>query len=138
MYKQKIPDLDINELRQFGLILSGLIILLFGFYIPWLWSWKLLPNYYMIFGGLCIALWSVLNTKSIIRLYRLWMRISLIIGKIVNFFVLFFIFFLIITPMGKVRKLYGYDPMLKSFEPNSNSYRIKSRITDRQSIERPF
>jgi hypothetical protein len=138
MFKQVIPDLDANQLRQFGLILGGLLIFVIGIYMPWLWSWKLFPNYYCIFSGSCIALWSILNPSSIRGLYQLWMRISLSIGEIVNFFILFLIFFLIITPMGLVRKLFGYDPMLKNFEPNTNSYRIKSRITARESIERPY
>lgn len=138
MIHQKIPDLDYNGLRQFGLILGGIIIGVFGFLLPWKWHWNALPNWYFIGVGGVIVASALINAGSMRGLYRTWMRVVMPIGNIVNGVILAIVFFLIITPMGLVHRLMGKDPMRRSLNSSASSYRIKSKVAARDHMERMY
>jgi len=138
MFKQNIPDLDTNDLSQFCLILAGLLVFLFGLFLPWRFNWNMMPNYYFIGVGFCIFIWTFVNVNSMAGLYKGWMRVSLTIGVFVNLTILSIIFFLLIMPIGIIRKFFVKDPLFLNFDPDIKSYRIKSNITNKESIERPY
>ena len=63
MSQQEIPELDPKGLRQFGLILGGILAVVFGLLLPWKWEWNALPNWYWIGGGAVIAAWALLDAR---------------------------------------------------------------------------
>lgn len=138
MLHQKIPDLDYNGLRQFGLILGGILVGVFGFLLPWKWQWNALPNWYCIGGGVVIVAWALIDASSMRGLYRTWMRVVMPIGSIVNAVILAIVFFLLITPMGLVHRMMGKDPMRRSLHSSASSYRIKSKVAARDHMERMY
>ena len=40
MSQHKIPELDSAGLRQFGLMLGGILAVVFGIILPWTWEWE--------------------------------------------------------------------------------------------------
>lgn len=138
MFHHEIPELDTKGLRQFGLILGGVLAAIFGLLLPWRWHWLDLPNWYWIASGALVVLWALLAPGSLRTLYRGWMHVALIIGAIVNAFVLAIVFFLLITPMGFVGKLMGKDPMRRRLDPALKSYRVESKIPNSQHMERIY
>jgi len=47
------------------------------------------------------------------------------IGMTVSFLILAFVFYLVITPIGIIIKILGYDPLKRKFDPNVKSFWIE-------------
>jgi hypothetical protein len=130
------PKPGIRELRQFGLLMGGLLMLFFGLLIPWLWSFSY-PQWPWIVGGVFIV-WGLTLPRSLGPVYRLWMWIGGIFGWINTRILLGFVFYFIVLPTGLLVRLFGKDPMARSFDPNAASYRVKSTPPARENMEKPF
>jgi hypothetical protein len=133
-----IPQLSEKELQKFGLILSGLLTLVFGMLLPYLWGLKLLPNYYWIVAGILVAIWALVAPSSMRGFYNAWMRVSMVIGHIVNTIILALVYFVVIVPMGLVMQMLGKDPMHRKWDKTINTYRKKSTVRQKNHFERPF
>ena len=66
--------------------------------------------------------------------YRAWMALALVLGHLVTMVLLTVVYFLLITPLGLLMRLFGRDPMRRSFKPPGESYWIARR--DDQAPER--
>ncbi|MEZ6319358.1 MAG: SxtJ family membrane protein [Phycisphaerales bacterium] len=56
------------------------------------------------------------------RVYRVWMDASAPIGWTVSTVLLGVVYFVVITPMGVVMRVFGYDPMARGFDGGRASY----------------
>jgi hypothetical protein len=54
--------------------------------------------------------------------YILWMALAWPIGWTVSHLLLLSVYYLVLTPIGLLMKLFGYDPMQREFDPSANSY----------------
>jgi len=138
MSHNEIPDLDTKGLRQFGLILGGILIVLFGFILPWSRDWGGFPNDLWIVTGSLVLIWALIAPGSMRGLYRGWMRIAMVIGNVVNRIILAIVYFIVIAPMGFVMRIMGKDPMRRKWDKNVSSYRVMSKFRDRNHVERPY
>jgi fumarate reductase subunit D len=117
--------LDINwkpnrrELRQFGLIWLGFFALI-GVYCLWA---KDSPRAAQVFwvivaaGGLGI-MWPALLRP----VYLMWMALALPIGWTVSHLLLAAIYYLVMTPIGLLMRLFHYDPMQRRIDREAESY----------------
>jgi len=138
MLHNEIPELDSKGLRQFGLILGGILIVLFGFLLPWSREWDGFPNYLWIMAGTLVVAWALIAPGSMRGLYRGWMRISMMIGNVMNRVILAIVYFIVITPMGVVMRLMDKDPMRRKLDKSVASYRVLSKVRHRNHVERPY
>ncbi|HLO51114.1 MAG TPA: SxtJ family membrane protein [Kamptonema sp.] len=136
MSNHEIRKLDDKGLREFGLLIGGLIAVLFGLLIPWLrhhptpwWPWIIAG----VMGGLGLAAPRTLNP-----VYHAWMRFGLILNAIETPIVLGIVFYLIVMPMGMIKRLFGEDPMQRKLEGDRETYRVPSKVRTTVSMERPF
>lgn len=136
--QNEIPELDTKGLQQFGFILGGIFILGFGLFLPWMWGWKSLPNYLWVSLGGGIVIWALLLPNSLRSLYVNWMRVAMVIGHVVNSVILALVFFMVITPMALMMKVLGKDPMSRKLDKNIKSYRVNSKILNKNHFERPY
>ncbi len=58
-------------------------------------------------------------------LNRLWMKLGLLLGRIVNPIVMGLVFFLFVTPMALVMRLAGREFLALRFEPSKASYWVR-------------
>jgi hypothetical protein len=56
---------------------------------------------------------------------RLWMRLGLLLGRVVNPIVTALLFYLVITPIAFLLRLAGNDPMRLRRDPQSSTYWIE-------------
>jgi len=138
MLHNEIPELDTAGLKQFGLMLGGILIVLFGFILPWSRGWESSPNYYWVVIGILALIWAVLAPDSMRGLYNGWMKAANVISKVMNTVILAIVFFMVITPMGMIMRLAGKDPMRRAMDKNMTSYRVSSKIAAKNHIERPY
>jgi predicted membrane metal-binding protein len=130
-----IPELDRKGLREFGLVTGAIVAGLFGLFFPWLLerSWPLWP--WAIFG--LLAAWGLLAPLSLRPLYRVWMRFGLLLSKITTPIIMGLVFFVLITPMGLIRRLAGRDSMARGFD-DSQTYRVASKKPAPDNLEKPY
>lgn len=132
----KIPELDRKGLRAFGLTTGAAVVGIFGLFFPWLleldwpvWPWVIAALFWSL--ALIHPLW-------LRRVYRAWMRFGLLASRVMTPLVLGIVFFVMISPVALVRRIRGNDPMQRAFDPNQKSYRVQSRKSPREKLERPF
>lgn len=136
MQVHDIPELDRNGLRRFGLTTGGLVVLIFGVLLPWLFAVDV-PRWPFGVGGV-LAVWAVVAPSSLKSFYRVWMRFGFLMAAVMNPLVLGLVFVFVMTPVGIVMRLSGKDPLLRRWDPSRGSYRQASRRRDPKSMERPF
>lgn len=132
-----IPELDRHGLRKFAFTTGGIVAILFGILLPWLfdfdfprWPWIVL---------LVLAAWGAILPASLKPVYYWWMRFGLLLNKITTPIVMGVVFFLVLVPTAMfMRYVLRRDPMKRSFEPNLESYRIHSPQSDPDNLTRPF
>jgi hypothetical protein len=107
--------------RSFGWTFSG-IFLAVGVYGLWrggaVLSWLLV-------AAVVMAAVTVTRAAWLTPLNRAWMRLGLLLGRVVNPLVLGLIFFGVFTPVGLVMRMWGRDAMARRFEPNLETYWVK-------------
>ena len=120
-------------------------------------NWKPSPRELKQFAGiwfplacavLCFALASIGAVLSIVaflfppfaqRLFVVWMTAVFPIGWTISHLLIGVIFFLLITPMGLVMRLFGRDTMGRKFEPQRESYWVPHQAPpDKQRYFRQY
>lgn len=133
---EAIVKLDKKGLRDFGLIFGLMIGLVFGILGPLLWR-HALPLWPWILAVI-FWVWALLAPQTLNPVYQVWMRIALVLGWINTRLILGIIFYLMLTPMGIIRRTMGSDPMRREWKRHVESYSIPSPVRTRESMERPF
>ncbi|MBI5056299.1 MAG: hypothetical protein HZB61_06780 [Nitrospirae bacterium] len=105
-----------KDLRNFGLTVGTVLLLLGG--VLW-WRGR---TFYPYFIGIGAALvFTGLMVPSVLRPFqKAWMTIAVVIGWFMTRAILCFLFFLVVTPLGIISRLFGKDFLNKKFSPNSN------------------
>ena len=124
-----------GELRKFGLITGGMLILFFDILIPWIWGFAM-PLWPLVVAGVLAAM-ALIYPRSLGPVYTVWMRFADVLGWINTRIILGVIFFLIFFPFGMLMRLFN-DPMRRKMDPSADSYRITSNPTKPENMERPF
>ena len=127
-----------RELNQFGFIWLGFLALFgviayFKFGSPlaarWLWvaavvvpiaGWLVSAFMRMVFLGMSYLAWPI--------------------GFVVSHVVLAVVYYLVLTPIGLLTRLFGYDSMKKTFDPDAESYWIdrSAEVVDPKQYFRQF
>lgn len=129
-------NLTARDLRNFALIMGGMIVLMFGLVIPWLWS-SGFPTWPWIVAAI-LGLCGLIMPKTLGPLHGIWMKLGAVLGWINNRLILGFIFYLFVLPIGILMRLVGRDPMARRFEPTATTYRIERTPPSSNSMEKPF
>lgn len=125
-----------QDLKKFGLVMAGVISLLFGLIIPFIansaypvWPWTIAAVFLIV---------SLTHPKLLRSVYKIWMKIGHILGFINTRIILAVLFFGLLTPIGLVLRLLGKDPLLKKIEPDLITYRVPCKSIEPSEFERPF
>jgi O-antigen/teichoic acid export membrane protein len=110
-----------KQLRSFGLTVGGI----FAFIALWPIVVRAAdPRWWALLLALCLVLPAVIFPQILIWPYRAWMALGFVLGWINTRIILGILFFLIVTPIGVVRRWLGKDPMGRKLRPDLDSYRI--------------
>jgi hypothetical protein len=111
-----------SELRKFGFIVGGIFALI-GLW-PFLVRGGGLRLWALVLACLLIAP-AVVFPNILGPAHRGWMKLGHVLGWVNTRVIMAVIFFFVVTPMGWIMRLMGKDPMLRRFESNSETYRVK-------------
>ena len=80
--------------------------------------WSLIISFLFLFLGL-------FNSKILTPLNKLWFRFGLFLGKIISPIIMGLIFFLVVTPIGLLMRLFGKDILNLKLNKKKTSYWIE-------------
>jgi hypothetical protein len=135
----QLADESPAALRRFG-VQTGLVFgALFGVVLPWLFAdapvhWPIWP---WVIGGTLVLL-GAFQPLWLLPIRAGWFRLGLVLGAINAHLILGILYFLIITPIGLVMRLFGKDPLGLRKDASRTSYRHPAPPRPRDHVERPF
>jgi hypothetical protein len=127
--------IEIKELRNFGLIVGG-IFLVIGLW-PLVWRGENMRLWAMGVGGLLVPL-GLLAPTLLAPLFKVWMKVGHVLGWINTRIILGVLFYGLITPMGLVMRLFGWDAMRRALVRDVESYRVVRQPRPRSHMTRQF
>ena len=125
-----------KELRDFGLIMAGMLTLMFGFVLPWLFGYSI--PYWPFIAAFGFAVVALLKPLLLGPVNRVWLKISDVLGWVNTRLVMGFIFFLLIVPIGLIMRLFTKDPLNNQWSDTLKSYRIVTKVRNKEHLEKPF
>ena len=131
-----IPELDRKGLRNFAWMFSMVVAGLFGLILPWLLDLDLPSSPWII--AIVFFAWGLVAPNTLRPFYRLWMRFGFVMNFFVTRIVLGVVFFIGLLPYGLVFRLRGKDPMHRTWDHNSHSYRVPSHKPGSTHMEKPY
>jgi Saxitoxin biosynthesis operon protein SxtJ len=117
--KQKTSKSSFRVEREFGLIVGGMLILIGSW---WLYrgSWVTVAKGFLGTGSMLVIL-GLLLPRALVYPNRAWMALARILSLVTTPIILAIIFYLIVLPIGFIKRLSGWDP-LRRRAPSAESY----------------
>ena len=134
--RDTINEPTVKDLRSFGLIMAGMIGLIFGLILPWrlqyavpLWPWMVLA----------VLAFAALFIPTILHLpYKIWMRFGLVLNAIMSRLILGIVYYLAVVPTGILFRIQKKDPMCRKFDEDIDTYRIQPSPANPDQMRKPF
>ena len=95
--------------KEFGLIVGGVFVLLGSW---WVYRGKFLSAAYVLMvAGAALVLFGVLAPRLLVIPRKLWMKLAEAMAYVSSRIILAIVFFLVLTPIGIVKRAMGWDPL---------------------------
>ncbi len=111
-----MDDIKISSNRSFGIVFF-VVFLLIALY-------PLINNHELRLWSLVVSLifliLGLLNSKILAPLNKLWFKFGIFIGKIIAPLIMGIIFFLVVTPIGFLMRLFGQDVLNLKYNKNKS------------------
>ena len=123
--------------REFGLIVGGVLVLMGAW---WQYRGKF-PGVsdVTLSVGCVLLLLSGLFPRALFWPNRVWMALAEVLSFVTTRIILAFVFFGIVTPIGCVKRLFGWDPLHRRAGPSDSYWRPYSeRQRDPRHYEKMF
>ncbi len=114
-----------KKLREFGLVFSLFFPLLIGFIIPKIYG----HNYreWALWVGLIFLILGLTSPKTLYLPYQLWIKLGNTLGYINSKVIFGIIFYLLVTPIGLIMRIFKYDPLKLKFNIKNKSYKVYNK-----------
>ena len=129
------PD-DRSDLRQYGLGLALLVVLVFWAVLPWLGD-RPRPGWPLAVAGVLAAL-ALAWPRAVYPVYRALLPVARVLGTVNTWLLLGAVFFGILLPVGWVLRRAGRLQYQVGFDPGAASYRIEVDPKRPVRLEEPF
>jgi hypothetical protein len=136
MWNDEASELDAKGLRRFAFTIGGTVALLFGVALPWLFG-RTRPVWPWVVAGV-FAAWPFVLPAALRNFHRVWMWLGLKLSKVTTPIVLGVLFFLVILPVGIVRRHVRGDGLSRELDRSATSYKIASKKAAKDNLERPY
>ena len=117
--------IKISSNRSFGLV----FFIVFAIYSFWpvmyqdsIRIWSLIISLLFLFLGL-------INSKVLAPLNRLWAKFGILLGSFIAPVIMGFVFFIVVTPIGILMKIFNKDLLNKKYSKEKETYWIKCSKT---------
>jgi hypothetical protein len=114
-------DVEGSSDRSFGVVFAVVFLVIAGW--P-LWHGEAL-RWWAAGVAAVFALTAMVRPALLAGLNRQWMKLGVLLGKVVSPIALGLLFYGVITPLGVVLRLAGKDPLRLKFDRGADSYWIR-------------
>ncbi|NKC01525.1 MAG: sxtJ [Pseudomonadales bacterium] len=129
-------ELSKKHLREFGLVTSAMVVVLFGLLLPWLFGLNF-PTWPWLFAATMSSL-ALLAPSSLGGVYRVWMRFGLLMSKVTTPIIMGLVFLVAILPAALIMKIIGRDALRKDLDPNATTYKEASEDLPKERLQDPY
>jgi hypothetical protein len=124
-----------QQLRSFGFTVGGIFAAI-GF-------WPLLfgtgeVRWWALAISVCLLIPGALFPRSLFWIYKGWMALGHVLGQINTRIILGLVFYLVVTPIGIIRRLLGKDPMGRRLRADLDSYRTIKKPRPPSHLRRQY
>ena len=133
MAEAVIKKKSLRAEREFGLIVGGVLVLVSGW---WVYRGKFptLSHVTLPIGGLLVLL-GLIFPRALYWPNKAWMTLAEGLSFVTTRTILAFVFFVIVTPIGFIKRLFGWDPLHRRAAASESYWRPYS---DRQKDPRHY
>ena len=125
-----------KEVRQFGVTIGIILGLLGGAFFL---RQKYFYAYFLIFSAMFFI--SALVLPALLKpVQKVWMSAAIVIGHVMTRVILTVLFYLVVTPIGILARIFGKSFLDTNFDKNVDSYWIvrEPAKLDKRSYENQF
>ena len=124
-----------SDLRSFGITI-GIILMLFAGYAFWRGN----ESFQLVLAiGIILFVFGITIPLLLKPVYLVWMMFATILGWFMTRVILSILFYVILTPIGVVSRLFGKQFLEVRWDKSESSYwNYRSKIFDRESHEKQF
>ena len=107
--------------REFGLVVGGVFTLLGAW---WIYRGKLgSVSPYVIALGVTLVLLGLIVPRALVYPNKAWMTLAEGMSYVSTRIILAFVFFLVLTPIGLIKRAMGWDPLHRRSKPGESYWR---------------
>jgi len=123
--------------REFGLVVGGVFVLLGAW---WIYRGKFTTiRDVAIVLGATLVLFGVLFPRALVYPNKAWMLLAEGLSYVSTRIILAFVFFVVLTPIGLIKRAMGWDPLHRRSTPRDTYWRPYSkRQLDPRHYEKMF
>jgi len=138
MFSEEIKNIkdDKTTLRKFGLTV-GTVLLLVGFVL-----YLTGKSSSVVFGGVgvLLILFGLILPNTLKPLNKIWMTLAVMLGWFMSRVILTILFYLILTPIGMMAKIFGKKFLNLKIDKGAKSYweKRENKVTEKTNYERQF
>ncbi len=113
-------EVRIGSERSFGIVFAIVFLII----ALWpLWGGGSV-RYWALVGAVAFLLLGFLAPGVLRPMNRLWFRFGMLLSRIVSPIVMAILFFITVTPIGLIRRIFVADPLKQRIDPEAKSYWI--------------
>ena len=120
-----------KDLRKFGLTVGFVLVIIAAVLF---YSEKSSAAYFAIIGALLI-LAAVIYSKILKPLNKIWMSLAIVLGFFMSRVILTILFYLVLTPIGLLAKLFGKKFMKLEYDESVDTYWEKRQIKEKNKLD---
>jgi hypothetical protein len=126
-----------REARGFGLTVGGVLVVAGGW---WLFRGRFPSAAPWVLGtGALLLILALAAPAALLIPARLWMRFAEALSWVMTRLILFLVFYLVVTPIGLLRRLMGGDPLRRRAAPAPSYWRpYPARQRDPKHYEKMY
>ncbi|HVO76333.1 MAG TPA: SxtJ family membrane protein [Ignavibacteriaceae bacterium] len=139
----KALDLSKKKLRNFGLMVGGVFLLIAG-WIHFKQIQKLpgTENYLFVYlfsliGGVLFIL-GLISPGILKSVYRIWMGLAFAMGWIVSPILIMILYYIVVTPLGIAAKLFRKEFLDLKFRDNKDSYWVIKSVDSKNDYKKMY
>ena len=116
-----MDDIKISSNRSFGIVFF--IVFLFIALYPLSYSGEI--RVWSTIISLIFLVLGLLNSKILTPLNKLWFKFGIFLSKIISPLIMGIIFFLVVTPIGLIMRIFGKDVLNLKYNKNQSYWIVK-------------
>lgn len=123
-------DASRRALRSFGLLVGAVFLAIAGV-VFWRHNWITGTTEGVLAGiGAVLVLFGWIYPLALRPVYYVWMGLALVLGYVMTRIILTIVFYVVVTPIGLIRRMLGHDSMNRELRPEQATYWLKKTYPD--------